>query len=450
MHLSLAKIASMCGGVLSAGSNPDLVINNVVIDSRLAKHGTLFVALMGENHDGHDFVRDCLIDNSCAALVRHDLGLPNLICVADTTIALGLIAHNYRLQFNIPIVAITGSNGKTTVKEMLSNICRVEFGSDHVLATFGNLNNHLGMPLTLLNLNSQHRVAILEMGMNHSGELHYLSHLANPSIAVVNNAMLVHAEFFQSIKDIAIAKGEIYNGIIDGGIACINESSEFASLWHSLVNSEGDKIKTLGFGTAGSFCYLKSSDSNGRIVLATKSSDISCRLQVLGEHNKLNALTATVLALQLGCKLTSITEGLSSYAGYKGRLEKKQAFNNALIIDDSYNANPDSVKAAIIAIRDLPKPHWFVFADLGELGEFMHKSHQEIAVFAKEHGIDVLLTTGENTKITHANFSGIKMHFTSSQDIVEYCRQNLPANATLLVKGSHSMNMAYVVNKLTK
>ncbi len=203
MVLSLNIIALMCNGDLSSGSNSDLIIKDVVIDSRMVKHGSLFIAIKGETQDGHSYVAVALKDKQAVAIVQHGCGLdlPNLIYVEDTVQALGLLAHNYRMQFNLPLVAITGSNGKTTVKEMLRSICNLQFGEKDVLATTGNLNNHLGVPLTLLNLNSQHKVAIIEMGMNHSGELEYLSMLARPTVAVVNNVMLAHAGFFNSLAE---------------------------------------------------------------------------------------------------------------------------------------------------------------------------------------------------------------------------------------------------------
>ena len=446
MNLSLKEVASMCGGVLSSDSNPLQLIINVVIDSREVVFGTLFVAIKGEKQDGHDYVAACFSQGAAAALVSvgESINLPNLIYVDDTVKALGLLAHNYRLKFNIPLVGITGSNGKTTVKEMLKSICEREFGKQHVLATTGNLNNHLGVPLTLLKLNPEHKVAIIEMGMNHAGELTYLSNLAKPSIAVVNNVLLAHAGFFADLNDIAKAKGEIYSGLGSDGIACINQASPFAHLWHH------HPAKTISFATPGSICYLSHSGSNGEITLTTSAGEITTNLQVLGEHNKANAVTAVTLALLLNCNLYNISQGLASYTGYKGRLEKKTAFNDALIIDDSYNANPDSVKAAILAISELPKPHWFIFADLKELGKFTDPAHEEIGLFAANNGIDYLLTVGELSKTTNSVFKGSKMHFESNQDIVEYCKENLPKGATLLVKGSNSMHLAQVVAKLIK
>ncbi|MDQ5920434.1 MAG: UDP-N-acetylmuramoyl-tripeptide--D-alanyl-D-alanine ligase [Pseudomonadota bacterium] len=464
MNLTLAQIAVMCGGTLSAASNPELLVESVVIDSRNIGPGSLFVAIKGEHHDGHSFVAEIFNHGAACALVSQPLNYPNLIYVHDTIQGLGLLAYNYRKMFNIPVAAITGSNGKTTVKEMLNSICVKEFGVQHVLATAGNLNNHIGVPLTLLKLNQEHKVAIIEMGMNHAGEIDYLSKIVSPTIAVVNNVMLAHAGFFNDLSDIARAKGEIYNGLANNGIALINQLSPFAQLWQNQLNNNQSQsnelmdnellehntrsIHQVGFGIEGSSCYLKHSGFAGELLISTRLGDVRCTLKVLGEHNKLNAITSVALADKLLCSKESIIYGLENYTGHKGRLEQKTAFNGAMIIDDSYNANPDSVKAAILAIKNLPKPHWFIFADLKEQGKFTQAVHEDVASFSMHNGIDCLITIGESSKITHDLFNGDKRHFANNQDIVEYCRQNLPKSATLLVKGSNCMGLGSIVDQL--
>ena len=453
MNLTLQEIALMSGGTLSVGSDLSLLIDNVVIDSRIAKDNSLLVAIKGGKSDGHDFIANAVAKFKVGALVDKSYYestlsstkvLPNLILVDDTIKALGLLAKNYRETLTIPIVGITGSNGKTTVKEMLNLICESEFGVGNVLATEGNLNNHIGMPLTILKIKPKHKVAIIEMGMNHSGELTYLSNIAKPNIATINNIMLAHAGNFNDLEDIATAKGEIFSGLMDDGVAYINQSSPYQDLWQ---NHPG---KNIYFGKPGSICYIKYSDTGSKFTLDGVLGEINCELKVLGEHNKLNAMTASALAIALHCSSKNIQQVLNNYKGYKGRLERKEAFNGALIIDDSYNANPDSVKVAILSIKDLPKPHWFVFADLGELGKFSKDSHAEIANFATQNGIDCLLSYGEDSKITHSVFKGTKMHFTSIEDIVKYCYEHLPKSATLLIKGSNSMNLASFVSKIVK
>ncbi len=458
MKLTLKQIANMCGGELSANSDLNIVIRNVYIDSRLVKLDSLFVAIVGDNQDGHIYVSQSLNKGAVAAIVNNTttLDLPNLIKVSDTTLALGKLAANYRQMFAIPIVAITGSNGKTTVKEMLKSICCEFFGQEYVLATEGNLNNHWGVPLTILGLEPIHKVAILEMGMNHAGELNYLSNLAKPTIAVVANVLWAHAGFFKSLDDIASAKGEIYNGLQDGTTACINKNSQYAAIWaDSLANR---KVSLSFYGSNNSDCYLDKVDNNGIMHLSTKIGNIQTKLQVLGAHNQENAALAATLAINLGCNSISISNGLASYIGYKGRLEQKSAFNGALIIDDSYNANPDSVMSAILAIKNLPQPHWFILGDLKELGEFSTFKHKEVGVFAKEHGINRLLTIGELTHISGEAYmqaiSPVKdshwQHFNNLEEVISYCKESLPSNATLLIKGSNSMKLWLVADSLIK
>lgn len=448
MKLTLADIALLSGGILSKGSDPQLVINDITIDSRTVDSNKLFVALMGEKCDGHNFVEPTLTKFKLAAAIVSNtftVSLPNMIYVDDTVKALGIFAANYRKRFNAKIVAITGSNGKTTLKEMLNSILVTKFGENHVLATHGNLNNHLGVPLTLLRLEQSHQVAIIEMGMNHPKELDYLTKLAKPDLALVNNVMFAHAGFFSGLEDIANAKAEIFHGLGDSGIACINTSNQFDELFVSQVPANAGIYK---FGSKDSGLYLESADNLGNIVIVTPIGKMRTKLQILGVHNAQNALMVTALAFKLGCSLADISLGLSSYGGYKHRLEQKNAFNGALIIDDSYNANLDSVKAAILAIKNLPKPHWFIFADLGELGKFSSKVHEEVAVFAMNEGVDCLISIGELSRITHDKFNGTKSHAMTKSAIVEYCHNNLPKTATVLIKGSNSAELWTIADDL--
>ncbi len=452
IELSLEYIARMCKGKLSANANPQQLINDVVIDSRKinSNASVLFVAIIGENQDGHSFVDSAHKKGCCAFIVneKFSLDIPNLIYVKDTTLALGELAHYYRLIFDIPVIAITGSNGKTTVKEMLKSICIEEFGEKHVLATEGNLNNHWGVPLTLLKLSREHKVAIIEMGMNHSGEMYYLSHIAMPTIAAINNVMLAHIGFFSSLLGIAQAKGEIFHGLMANGVMCINLQSDYAAMWIKDLNYRNLEILT--YGKEGSDCYIESIGKEDELIISSIKGTIITKLQVLGKHNQMNALTASILALGIDCSVNNISLGLANFKGYKGRLERKTAFNGAIIIDDSYNANPDSVKAAILAIEKLQNPHWFILGNLGESGEFSNELHKEVGRFALENGVDFLLTVGDLAKIAGECFGNKHIHFDSSIDIVKYCRDFLPKNATLLVKGSNANKLNEVVSQLVK
>ncbi len=449
MNLTLAEVAKLANGIVSDNSNTNLIIKEVVIDSRNVINNHLFVAIKGDSDDGHRYLESLFskFENNIAALVSDKSLLnkyPNLIYVSDTTHALGILGSNYRQKFNIPVVGITGSNGKTTVKEMLKSICIHEFGEDNVLATVGTLNNHWGMPLTLLALDTKHKVAIIEMGMNHSGEMDYLSNLAKPSIVTVINVMMAHAGFFNDLSDIARAKGEIYHGLLNDGIACVNLNVPFYKLW---INDIGNK-PIFNYGIPGTDCYLLDSKTDGTTTIVTNRGQIKVKLKVLGQHNQENAVVATALALKVGCSIESITNGLNNYVGYKGRLELKTAFNGALIIDDSYNGNPDSVKAGIRAIENLSKPHWVILGDLGELGKYSDEAHSKLGEFANQNGIEVLLTYGEHTKHTHNSFKGIKRHFIDKEQLIDYCKNNLPSNATLFVKGSKTAKLYEVIDKL--
>lgn len=440
------ELLQLTHGVNSHEFNFEQNVTKVTLDSRKANDSCLFVAIRGENNDGHAYVSQVVSNPSNFALVDLNFAedLPNLIRVTDPTLALGTLAANYRQSFNLPIVAITGSNGKTTVKEMLRSVCQFHFGIEQVLATGGNLNNHWGMPLTLLELETKHQVAIIEMGMNHAGELNYLTNLAKPTLAVVNNVMFAHAGYFSSLADIAAAKGEIYHGLNSDGVACVDLSNQFSHSW--LVSDV--KAQVFSYGNVGTQCFIKELTVDYAIYHTTLG-ELTVHLKVLGAHNYYNALTVIALALNLGCSLESIKSGLENYAGYKGRLERKQAFNGALIIDDTYNANPDSVKAALSAIQNLPKPHWFIFADLKELGEHELEFHREIAEAANLSGVDNFITVGKLATYAAQFFTGDKISFESNADVVKYCTSHLPAKATLLIKGSNSMRLFDVAMQLT-
>lgn len=445
--LTIQQIIAATAGVVACEIDVQAVIEHIAIDSRNLKDHSLFIAIKGETNDGHDYVAKVLENTSNYALVSNNypLDLPNLVRVADTTLALGQIAAYYREQFDIPVVAITGSNGKTTVKEMLRSICQQQFGSEAVLATSGNLNNHWGMPLTLLGIGTQHKVAIIEMGMNHAGELDYLTKLAKPTLAAINNVMFAHAGHFTCLADIAAAKGEIYHGLPSNGVACVNVSNQFADTW---LNDDVKVDNICRFGNSDSQFHIAHINNDGALY-KTSLGDIQIKLNILGRHNYDNALTAIVLAINLGCSSASIKHGLESYTGYKGRLERKRAFNGALIIDDTYNANPDSVAAALQAIQELPQPYWFIFADLKELGDNEIAFHHEIGKLAQHNHIDKLITVGSLSRYAAESFNGDKIHFEQNEDVVKYCTTNLPINATLLIKGSNSMRLFDVAKQLT-
>jgi UDP-N-acetylmuramoyl-tripeptide--D-alanyl-D-alanine ligase len=446
-NIAIKQILGYLSATTSSEFNYDGLISGVVIDSRQVQSDVLFVAIAGDNQDGHDYVKNIVLNNNCFALVNKNFTekLPNLIYVDDPVLALGQLAARYRNGFTIPVVAITGSNGKTTVKEMLRNILQLKHGIEKVLVTEGNLNNHLGVPLTLCKLNTCHQVAVIEMGMNHSGEIDYLANLVKPTIAAINNVLLAHAGHFNGISGIAKAKGEIYHGLGDG-VACVNVSSEFANLW---LEQDITTQQVFSYGAADTRCYIKQITLQSAIYV-TPLGEVEISLQILGQHNYFNALTVIVLAINLGCNLTEIKLGLDNYAGYKGRLEQKVAFNGAIIIDDTYNANPDSVKSALSAIQVFKQVKWFIFADLKELGSDEIEIHQKLVKEIAAANINKLITVGNLAKQTSDKFAGDKLHFENNEDVVEYCLESLPQDALLLVKASNSMRLFDIVNKIVK
>ena len=446
-NIAIKQILGYLSATTSSEFNYDGLISGVVIDSRQVQSDVLFVAIAGDNQDGHDYVKNIVLNNNCFALVNKNFTekLPNLIYVDDPVLALGQLAARYRDGFTIPVVAITGSNGKTTVKEMLRNILQLKYGIEKVLVTAGNLNNHLGVPLTLCKLNTCHQVAVIEMGMNHSGEIDYLANLVKPTIAAINNVLLAHAGHFNGISGIAKAKGEIYHGLGDG-VACVNVSSEFANLW---LEQDITTQQVFSYGAADTRCYIKQITLQSAIYV-TPLGEVEISLQILGQHNYFNALTVIVLAINLGCNLTEIKLGLDNYTGYKGRLEQKVAFNGAIIIDDTYNANPDSVKSALSAIQVFKQVKWFIFADLKELGSDEIEIHQKLVKEIAAANINKLITVGNLAKQTSDKFAGDKLHFENNEDVVEYCLESLPQDALLLVKASNSMRLFDIVNKIVK
>jgi UDP-N-acetylmuramoyl-tripeptide--D-alanyl-D-alanine ligase len=268
-----------------------------------------------------------------------------------------------------------------------------------------------------------------------------------PTLAVVNNVMFAHAGHFASLAEIASAKGEIYDGLTKNGVACVDLSNQFSNEY--LESLAQRQIKVFEYGVPKSNCYIKEFTLHGAKIV-TPLGEFELRLQILGRHNYLNALTVVALALNLGCNLAEIKVGLEKYTGYKGRLERKTAFNGALIVDDTYNANPDSVLAALLAVQNLNKPLWFVFGDLKELGVQELEFHRKIAEAADSGGVECLLTIGDLAKHGAEFFGGEKIHFESNQDIVKYCLLHLPTSATLLIKGSNSMHLAEVATQLSK
>jgi UDP-N-acetylmuramoyl-tripeptide--D-alanyl-D-alanine ligase len=429
----------------------DVEFTSVGSDSRAVVPGMLFVALKGERFDGHDFVAEVLGQGAAAALVTHEWaaahpGLP-LVAVADTRLALGRLAAAWRAHFHIPLIGITGSNGKTTVKEMCAAILRADFGQHAVLATTGNLNNDIGLPLTLLKLRNTHRAAVIEMGMNHPGEIDYLTRIARPTVALVNNAQRAHLAGLGSVRDVARAKGEIFAGLDALGTAVINADDPHADLWRKLA--AGRSVLSFGFAAQADVRGTwREHGFGGELELATPLGTETFHLPVPGEHNARNALGAAAACLAAGVPLAPIVRGLAGYAGVKGRLQQKRGRNGTTVIDDSYNANPDSMRAAIDVLASLPGRRIFVMGDMGEVGDNAGQLHSEIGGHAKSMGIDLLLALGEKSAAATHEFDGGAQHFASVEALVLALKPLLDKETSVLVKGSRFMRMERVVEAI--
>ncbi|MFZ9641928.1 MAG: UDP-N-acetylmuramoyl-tripeptide--D-alanyl-D-alanine ligase [Candidatus Methylopumilus sp.] len=443
--MRLSEIAMATQGQLIGA---DVEVCCVGTDSRAIQAGQLFVALQGEHFDGHDYLAQSLAQGASAVLVAKAGDQHPAVLVKDTRLALGTLAAHWRAKFQIPVVAITGSNGKTTVKEMLAAILRVAAGDDNgVLATKGNLNNDIGLPLTMLNLGNQHRYAVLEMGMNHSGEIAYLTQLAKPNVALVNNAGTAHIGQLGSVEAIAKAKGEIFSGLSDQGIAILNADDDFVDLWRKLASQH----QHISFGLD------KPADVTAKYTLSANSSDmqlitpigeVALVLPAPGLHNVRNALAAAAAALALQVPLADIATGLSHFAGVKGRLQSKAGWAGAKLIDDTYNANPLSMQAAIDVLKASSGQRIFVMGDMAELGADAASMHAEIGQYAKAAGIQHFLALGALSQEAVTAFGEGAQHFASVETLVDALKPMLNADVTVLVKGSRSMRMEQVVDAI--
>ena len=438
--------AAATGGVVRGAA---LEFARVTTDSRQIKTGDLFVALRGEHFDGHLFAQAALDAGAVAVMIDAAASgdISPAIVVSDTRLALGQLAAYWRQQMPARIIAITGSNGKTSVKEMLAAILRTAVGKDAVLATPGNFNNNIGMPLTLLALNPTHQYGVIEMGMNHAGELAYLTRLACPDVALINNAGTAHIGMLGSVAAIAAAKGEILAGCNEQGIVVINADDTYAPLWRQLAGAH----RVLGFGLnigadlqGGYTAYGAYSDMR----IHGLGAELTLRLPVAGKHNVMNALAAVSAAWALGVPAEAISAGLQNYQGIYGRLQHKSGRNGALLIDDSYNANPDSMRAAIMVLAALAGTRLLVLGDMGELGDDAAAAHAEIGAFAKQAGIEGLYTLGELSRQAAAAFGNGARHFDDRDALQTDLLPRLGPGVTVLVKGSRFMQMERVVEVL--
>ena len=447
--MRLIEITRMLNTSQHGVSVEDPLLTGISTDSRSVKAGELFVALSGEKFDGHAFVTRAAERGATAALVSRVIAEATLpqILVADTRHALGCLAQAWRQRFQIPVLALTGSNGKTTVKEMLRAILVAHLGNpDAVLATEGNLNNDIGVPQMMLRLNANHQTAIFELGMNHLNEIDHLTRLVEPDVALVIMAGTAHIGELGSREAIAQAKGEIFAGLKADGIAVINMHDRFGTYWKELAGGR----RVIGFGVLAEddVCATFGDELLSPLTIAYQGDQINVRLQVLGHHNQRNALAAAAGACALGVPLAAIKAGLESFEGVAGRLQTHRGHNSATIIDDTYNANPDSVKAAIAVLAKFPPPRILVLGDMGELGASAAAMHAEVGVVARDAGIDSFCATGELMHGAVRAFGKGGEHFQEIDLLVNAIKPRLTADTHVLVKGSRFMKMERVVAQL--
>ncbi len=447
MNWLLSHVAAAVSGRLQG---PDLAMNGVSSDTRRVGVGQLFVALSGERFDAHDFLDQAVAAGAAGLLVSDATKVPegvSAVLVDDTRLALGRLAAAWRAQFKLPVIAVTGSNGKTTTKEMIASILGAAFG-DAVLATQGNLNNDIGLPLTLLGMRPEHRAAVIEMGMNHPGEIGYLTRIGAPTVALVTNAQRAHLEGMGDLDEVAREKGSIFSGLAADGVAVINADDAYADFWRQQVGS----LKTMAFAldhAADVHGHVRQHGLEIVLDLTAADGEASIELAIPGRHNARNALAAAAACLAAGLPLSAIVAGLSAFSGVKGRLQRRLGKRGAQILDDTYNANPDSVRAGIDVLAATVGRKLLVLGDMGEIGEASSQYHDEIGGYAKSQGIDRLFALGEASRQAARNFGEGARHFCQLEKLIAAVDKELGPETTVLVKGSRFMKMERVANALS-
>lgn len=450
MRAALAQILPSIAGARLIGAG-EVVFNGVSTDSRSVMAGNLFVALRGEVFDAHKFLAQ-VAEQGVAAVVVEELpegwNLPAIV-VPDTLTALGQIANYWRRQFAMPVIGVTGSNGKTTVKEMIATILAAAHGEEGRLATRGNLNNEIGVPLTLFRMEAKQQSAVVELGMNHPGEIGRLSAIAEPTVAMVNNAQREHQEFMHTVEAVARENGAVLASLPADGVAVFPHGDEFTPIWEEL--SAGRRVLRFGLTKdAEVSCTFRAGDFGNEMFVTIREGEgepeqFFVNLRAAGEHNVRNALAAVACTYAAGIALDKIKLGLDTFAPVSGRLQKKAAANGAVVIDDSYNANPDSVRAAIDVLSKAAAPRVLVLGDMGEVGTQGPEFHEEIGAYAQTKGIEQVLVTGELA--THMKGASIR-HFENFGDLLAAVDAAVTPDATVLIKGSRFMKMERVVQHL--
>ena len=453
MTMKLSEIAACVQGKLVG---EDVVISSVSIDTRAIKPGQLYVAIRGCHFDGNEFVDKAEQAGAIAAIVHPGFmtRMPHIV-VDDTRLALAELAGAWRNKSSVKVVGITGSNGKTTVKEMVAAILSgYDQNNGNVLFTQGNLNNDIGVPLTLLRLNDQHRFAVIEMGANHPGEIEYTSRYVQADVAVITNAAAAHIEGFGSVDGVAKAKGEIIQTIKPGSVVVFNRDDVYFDYWKSVAGT----TKVVSFGMDGQSDVTAHSIKTETIsnafattfALVTTEGEIVVKLKLAGQHNVINALAATAACLALGTDLRLIKQGLESVRPVTGRLQPLVGRLGNIIIDDTYNANLASLKAGLDVLAGFTGKRWLVLGAFGELGSESSKMHEKMGELIKSCGVERLLAIGSDAQNTVKNFGKGAVFFDTQNDLIKVLKQELKGDEVILIKGSRAQRMESVVAALVE
>ncbi len=443
---------------VAAGQIPVVLVGDgrvpvyrVHTDTRTLRSGDLFVALKGENFDAHDFLAEARASGATAAIAHHGLssaGLPGLE-VSDSKLALGQLASSWRSQFDLPLIAVAGSNGKTTVTQMIASILRA-WKQDAAFSTEGNFNNNIGVPLTLLRLTPAHQIGVVELGMNHPGEIAYLAGLTRPAIALVNNAQREHLEFMATVEAVAVENGSVIDALDAQGVAVFPADDTYTAVWRKIAGKR--TVLTFALESPADITAdARWVGNSWRVQAATPAGPVEFTLTIAGRHNVKNALAALACALAAGSPLASIAAGLTAFMPVKGRSRAAQVTvegHMLNLIDDTYNANPDSMRAAIDVLAGLPGPRLLVMGDMGEVGSQGPQFHEEAGQLARAQGIDKLFTLGTQSARAASSF-GQGLHFDDMAGLNAAVLAELPQLGSVLVKGSRFMKMERVVQAIT-
>ncbi|WP_050461528.1 UDP-N-acetylmuramoyl-tripeptide--D-alanyl-D-alanine ligase [Herbaspirillum autotrophicum] len=465
MQVTFTQLQQWLGDlVLEVSGDASATLRGITTDSRAVVPGNLFVALRGDRFDAHDFLPAVVAQGAAAVIVDRlpqDLQVAAIV-VSDTRVALGRLAQHWRRQFAVPVIGVTGSNGKTTVKEMIAAILAAAFGEDRYLATRGNFNNEIGVPLTLFRMQPQHQAAVIELGMNHPGEIAVLSDIARPTLGLVNNAQREHQEFMATVEAVARENGAVIEALAADGVAVFPADDEYTALWQRAAGSRC--VLTFGLSDAADVSANYQPQAFGSLLQVRVRADgtrqaqaFEIQLAAAGEHNVRNALAAIACTLGAGIAAQAVVQGLQAFAPVNGRLQRKTAASGALVIDDTYNANPDSVRAAIDVLAQAAAPRVLVLGDMGEVGNEGQRFHEEIGAYAQQRGINHFFVLGELSRHAVAAFNAAAatpasgagaQHFVDIEAINGAATQAATVGATVLVKGSRFMKMERVVQHL--